>query len=235
MAASRSAGSRLGTRFRGKLAAAYGHRGASLNSLWYVYSPRTKRDWVLRSDLEWDHFHVAEFDTRIVQCDYAPEKRSVLLADSGVELPVTAIVNYKDGGVGYRHIRYSQDGRKRGYDPKEAARLVEAAVAAGIRYEPWTEIDIRRNPVQLANWRRMVAWLAAAREHSLEWYADEVAGLFRSHRTFTLADVEKTWGEVAFPLYVAAVFQGVLNGTYKSNTDTENLSRDTVICIESGP
>src|SRR5687767_14185864 len=57
-----SKGSRLGTKFRGKLAAAYGHRGVGQNSLWYVYSPRTRSDWVLRSDVEWDHFVLAEAD-----------------------------------------------------------------------------------------------------------------------------------------------------------------------------
>lgn len=235
MATSRSAGSRLGTRFRGKLAAAYGQRGTSLNSLWYVYSPHAKRDWVLRSDLEWDHFFMTEFDTDIAQCDYAPVKRSVSLGAGGLELPVTAVVTYKSGEVGYRHIRYSQDGGKAKYNPTEATRLIEAAAAAMIRYESWTEIDIRSNPVQLANWRRIVAWLSAAREHSLAWYSDEVADMFRSHQSFTLADVEKIWGEAAFPLYGAAVFQNVLLGTYKSNIDTENLSPETIISIERGP
>ncbi|MES2150676.1 MAG: hypothetical protein V4508_12895 [Pseudomonadota bacterium] len=187
------------------------------------------RDWVLRSDLEWDHFFHAEFDPDIAQCDYAPVNRTILLAESRIELPVTAAITYKSGEVGYRQVRYSHDVRKRGNDPKETARLIQAAAAEGIRYEVWTEIEIRRNVVQLANWRRMVAWLSAAREHGLDWYIDEIASTFRSHQTFKLVDVEKAWGEAAFPLYAAAVFQAVRLGTYVADTDKEILSPETVI------
>lgn len=234
MASSRSAGSRLGTQFRGKLAASYGHRGKALNSLWYVYSPRTKRDWVLRSDLEWDHFFIAEFDLDIARCDYAPDNRTVALPDGNVDVPVTVVVTYKTGEIGYRHIFYSQDDRKRSSDPKQVARLIELASTAGMRYESWTEIDIRRNPVELANMRRIVAWLSAAREHSLAGYSAEIASMFRSQEKFTFADVERIFGEAAFPLYAASVFQDLLHGIYKIDIDTASLSPETVICTENG-
>jgi hypothetical protein len=184
---------------------------------------------VLRSDLEWDHFFLAEFDTDIAKCDYAPFERSILLKESGAELPVTAVITYKNGEICFRNIRYSQDQQKNGYDIKDTARLIQTAAEIGIRYEPWTEIDIRRNPVQLANWRRMIAWLAAAREHALAWHIGEVASMFRSHQTFTLGDVETAWGEAAFPLYAAAIFQAVLEGTFSTDTDTEILSLKTIV------
>lgn len=41
---------KLGTQFRGKLADSYGQRGGYDSNLWYVYSPRTSRDWVLRCE-----------------------------------------------------------------------------------------------------------------------------------------------------------------------------------------
>lgn len=65
-------GSRLGTKLRGKLAEDYSSRGYHKSTLWYVYSPRTDRDWILKGDLEWGHFLLAESDPHISKIDYAP-------------------------------------------------------------------------------------------------------------------------------------------------------------------
>lgn len=223
-----SKGSRLGTRFRGKLAASYGQRGVGPNSLWYVYSPRTRTDWVLRSDLEWDHFVLAESDPEIVNCVYAPDKHTVPLHGETVTLEIDAVVTQRDGTIEGRRIRYSTD-EADGVQAPKLAMQTAAAKALGMRYSVWSEEAIRRNHTLLANWRRAIAWLAAARDRSLAAFELELERAVRSEAEMTLADIEARFGEASFPLYAAAAFSGIQRGTYRSDLDKTPLSAQTVI------
>lgn len=223
-----SKGARLGTRFRGKLAASYGQRGVGPNSLWYVYSPRTRTDWVLRSDLEWDHFVLAESDPDLVTCVYAPDKRTVTLQGETVTLEIDAIVTLQDGTIEGRRVRYSTD-EADGIQAPKLAKQTAAAEALGMRYSVWSEDHIRRNQTLLANWRRAIAWLAAARDRSLAGFELELERAVKSEVEMTLADIEVRFGEASFPLYAAAAFSGVQHGKYRSDLDKTPLSAQTVI------
>lgn len=223
-----SKGPRLGTKFRGKLAASYGQRGVGPNSLWYVYSPRTRTDWVLRSDLEWDHFVLAESDPDLVNCVYAPDKRTVTFQGDTVNLEIDAVVTLRDGTIEGRLVRYSTDEP----DPMQApklARQTAAAEALGMRYRVLTEEYIRRNHILLANWRRAIAWLAAARDRSLAAFELELERAITLEAKLTLADIESRFGEASFPLYAAAAFSGVQKGIYRSDLDKMPLSLQTAI------
>jgi hypothetical protein len=147
-----SRGPRLGTQFRGKLAAAYRQRGVGPNSLWYVYSPRRQSDWVLRSDLEWDHFVLAESDPTIASCSYLPEQPSLPFEGARIDIPVDAIVTYQDGSIEWRQIRFA--GKERDEASPAALQLsqhIAAAKHSGVTYKLWTEDTIRRNHMLLAN------------------------------------------------------------------------------------
>lgn len=61
----KTASGRLGTRMRGALTEAYESRGGGKSNLWLVYSPKADKDFVLRSDLEFGHFLLAESDPEI--------------------------------------------------------------------------------------------------------------------------------------------------------------------------
>lgn len=100
-------GPRLGTQFRGKFAVAYGQRGVGPNSLWYVYSPRSQSDLVLRSDLEWGHFVLVESDPTIVSCSYQPAKQNLSLDGKMVDIPVDAIITHSDGSVEWLRVRFA--------------------------------------------------------------------------------------------------------------------------------
>jgi hypothetical protein len=223
-----SKGARLGTRFRGKLAASYGQRGVGPNSLWYVYSPRSRTDWVLRSDLEWDHFVLAESDPDLVNCVYAPDTLSVSLHGETVMLEIDAVLTQRNGTVEGRRIRYSTDDAG-GLQAVMLAKHTEAAEALGMRYSVWSEEQVRRNHMQLANWRRVIAWLAAARDRSLAAYELDLERAMKSEAEMTLADIEVRFGEATFPLYAAAAFSGIQQGKYLSDLDKAPLSSHTAI------
>jgi len=223
-----SKGARLGTRFRGKLAASYGQRGVGPNSLWYVYSPRTRTDWVLRSDLEWDHFVLAESDPDLIDCVYAPDTRRVSLHGETVTLEIDAVLTQRNGTIEGRRIRYST-GDADGLQTIMLSKQTAAAEALGMRYSVWSEEPIRRNHMQLANWRRVIAWLAATRDRSLAAFELDLERAFRSEAEVTLADIEARFGEASFPLYAAAAFSGIQQGRYQSDLDKTPLSLHTVI------
>lgn len=226
-------GTRLGTQFRGKLAAAYGQRGVAPNSLWYVYSPRTQTDWVLRSDLEWDHFVLTESDPNIATCNYLPERHSLAFEGEQMDVPVDAIVTYRDGSIEWREIRFA--GKETDEATPTALQLSQRIAAGrhvGIAYRLWTEDTIRRNHMLLANWRRVIAWMTAARDRSLSGYQEELARAFKSEGVLTLGQIEAMFGEASFGLYAAAAFRELQQGMYSSDLDEMPLSLHTVIQMQ---
>lgn len=225
-------GARLGTQFRGKLAAAYGQRGTGPNSLWYVYSPRSQRDWVLRSDLEWDHFVLAESDPTIASCSYEPSQQSLPSNGKLLDIPVDAIITYADGGVEWRRVRFASTPEEAVLPDGHYEQCVDAAKQVGVTYKLWTEETIRKNGVLLANWRRAIAWMAAARDRSLAAYQTDLQRAIQSESKLTLAQIETMFGEAMFALYVATAFRELQRGVYISDLDALPLSLQTVIELQ---
>ena len=218
---------RLGTQFRGKLATAYGQRGTFDCGLWYVYSPRTNSDWVLKGDLEWDHFILAESDPRIQAINYAPSPIRVELDDGTVyQTTFDATVTYTDGSLEWREVKFADefDSVEQVRNERQREAQEKAARNAGVTYMRWSENEIRSNMQRLANWRRIIPWLAAARGRSLVNQQIDLTAYFSHRHSATLGEIEAQWGEPAFPLYAAALFRGMQQGHYLSDLDAKPLS-----------
>lgn len=230
-------GARLGTRLRGRLAEAYSSRGHHKSSLWYVYSPRTDRDWVLRSDPEWGHFLLAESDPRIATIDYAPAREIVRVGDEDQATELDAIVTYKDGVVEWREIKSSEDELKkldvRARHQREAQ--AEAAFRKGARYVRYTERQIYACPQKIINWSRVVAWLAAVRGRSLYFERVEIASLLKAHGPVSIGEIKELGSGPEVACYVAAALKGVQDGIFTSDLDDKPLNKNTIIqSVESG-
>ncbi len=220
---------RLGSRMRGKLAAAYDQRGHAKSCLWYVYSPRTSRDWVLLGNLRFDHFVLTEADPRVKEVDYSPPAIEAQLQDGSIFIAeVDAIVTLVDGTVEWRKIVSEKK-----LSQVQLENLSVAAAEVGARFVPMNEADLNNNPQRLANWRRVLVWLSAARGHLLESYLNEVAVLIDARGTVKLGEIESHFGKPSFPLYAAAVFRGVQNGDFYSDLDTQPLLEETTIYSKS--
>jgi hypothetical protein len=225
---------RLGTQFRGKLADAYGQRGGYDSNLWYVYSPRTACDWVLKSDLEWDHFVLAEADPTIKDIDYSPAPLRERLDDGRIyETTLDATIVHTDDSIEWREIKYAEASNKKEETRNRLQQEAQskAAQRAGVAYTRWTEHEIRSNFQKLANWRRIIVWLAATRERSLAAYQTDIACLLDRRHVVTLGEIEDQWGEPAFPLYAAALFRCLQQDSYLSDLDIKPLSRLTRISV----
>lgn len=227
---------RLGTRLRGKLAEAYSARGNHKSSLWYVYSPRTDRDWVLRSDLEWGHFLLAESDPRVKTIDYAPGAEIVRVGDENQATEFDAKVTFKDGQIEWREVKRLDSLKKldiRTQHQWEAQ--AEAAFRQGIQYVRYTEREIYACPQRIANWARVVAWLAAVRGRSLYYEHVEIVSLIKVRGFVSLDEIQALGSGPEIACYVAAALKGVQDGLFISDLDEKPLSKNTLIkCIGGG-
>ncbi|WUR16023.1 hypothetical protein E7V67_013240 [[Empedobacter] haloabium] len=143
-----------------------------------------------------------------------------------------ATVTHLDGSIEWRRVKFAgAETDENSSAATELARSVAASDRAGVKYTLWIEDVIRRNPILLANWRRAIAWLAAAREHSLAPYQVELGRKLRAEGSLTLGQIELLFGEASFALYAAAVFRELQRGTYVSNLHEAQLSRATFVQI----
>ena len=227
---------RLGTRLRGKLAEAYSSRGHHKSSLWYVYSPRTNRDWVLRSDPEWGHFLLAESDPRIKTIDYAPAAQIVRVGDEDQATELDAIITFKDERIEWREVKSSDSIKRldvRAQHQWEAQ--AEAAFREGVHYVRYTEREIYACPQRIANWSRVIAWLAAVRGRSLYSERVEIVSLLSARGSVSLGEIQALGSGPEIACYVASALKGVQDGLFISDMDEKPLSKNTLIkCIEGG-
>lgn len=226
-------GGRLGTHFRGKLTLAYGQRGRYGSNLWYVYSPRTKRDWVLRSNLEYDHFVLTEADPTVGSVNYAPDPITIKNDDGEIRTTIfDAVVIRCDGTTEWREVKSLHDVTPRNLRQRDTQII--AASIAGVTYCRYTEEQLHANLTLLDNLRRVLAWVSAARDRSLASYYLEVATTLDARRNIVLGDLHALGNERDYPLYLAAVMQGILDGRLTSDIATHTLSNATVVSCMQG-
>ena len=223
----RKSSGRLGTRLRGKLAEAYGQRGHQKAGLWYVYSPRTDRDWVIRSDLHYDHFVWTEADADVVDVDYAPTLSFPELDG----LPLAAIVQYGGGMMQWHQLTNASEIRS----TQSSDLIAGAAKHAGARLRLVDQEEIYRNQQWLWNWKRVIAWMAAARGTTLVPFTNQIAAFIDRRGSATLGEVAQLGSDESFPLFAAAVFRLVQRGALQSNLDEHPLSMFTEFVTRRSP
>lgn len=221
MSTSRKSG-RLGTRLRGKLAAAYGQRGHHNSSLWYVYSPRTDRDWVLQSDLCFEHFVLTEADSLVIDVNYAPALEVPTLGS----VKFAAIVHYSDGAVQWHYVS-NESPKPNSEEAAQHLLLCDAAEHAGAQLQSIDKQLLNQNPQRLWNWQRAIAWMTAARGTALAPYMTELATLIHARESATLGEIVELGSKELFALYAAAAFRLVQRGDLISDLDEHPISMTT--------
>lgn len=227
-------GARLGVRMRGQLADAYASRGHHKSSLWYVYSPKAKADFVLRSDLEFGHFLLAESDPEVAAVDYAPAKRVATLAGEGIGTIVDAEVTKRSGVVEWREVKRSEDVA---HGAKTRANLqiliqIKAAGLVAAHHEVFTEREIFLSPQRIHNWMRIIPWLAQARDWPLYDFSIEVAALLNARGEVRFDEVLSLGDGQNNALYGAALLHAVQNGAFQSDLNELPFSQRSRFYLE---
>lgn len=218
------AGARLGTRLRGKLAEAYSVRGHHKSGLWYAYSPRTDRDWVLKGSFAWWHLLLAESDPRISTIDYAPPPQIMRVGDEDRETALSAIATFKDGVVEWREVTTANSKTQHQWQAK-----AEAALQYGVRYVRLTEREIFACPQRIANWARIIAWLSAVRGRSIYQQHLEVVALLNARGCVSLGEIQQLGSGPESACYIAAALKAVQDGLFNSDLDEKPLNKNTLI------
>ncbi|WCM90619.1 hypothetical protein [Acidovorax sp. NCPPB 3576] len=224
-----SKGPRIGTRLRGKLTDAYGARGHHLSNLWYAYSPKSKVDVVLHSDVEFGHFLLVESDLDIVEVDYAPQKRIALLGGEALGTIVDAELTRRSGARVWREVKRSEDIEQGAQNRANLQLLIQmkAADFDGATHELFTEKQVFSQPQRIHNWFRIIAWLSQCRTYPLDNYTRAVLKIIRTRREVQLADVAALGPDTEIGLYCAAIFKALQQGLVLSDLDVVPLTWDS--------
>lgn len=229
--------SRLGTQMRAQLAEPYASRGHHHSSLWLVFSPKASADVVLRSDLEFGHFLLAESDPNVVKVDYAPQKRVAQMAGEAVGTIVDAEVTLRNGAVIWREIKYAED-VEHGATTRANAQLmaqIQAAGLVGALHEVLTDKEIYAQPQRTQNWLQIIPWLAQAHEWPLYEYRLSVVALLNACRSVEFRDVLALGDESTAALYAAALFDRVQYGFILNDLDTLPFTAGSRFYLREAP
>ena len=191
---------------RSRLRQAQGARRHGLFNLWYQYSPRLRRDVVLRSDIEFAHFCWLEGDPTVLRYELEPDPVIVAIGPESHRTQFDALVEFRDRRAQLREVKTEERNLSaRELIQREAQE--RAAHAAGFDYVRITRESLAPHAQLIRNWRCALAYQAACRELTLKPHCDEILARVRAvHRT-TLEGALRHFDPSMRAVYLAALFR----------------------------
>lgn len=214
------------------LMAAERQRGRLPYNLWYVYSPRCKRDLILRSDGELDHFFWLEGDPNVASYELESPEYIINVGDDVHKTRFDALVHLRNGKPQLREVKADDDEARRSQRSEQQAEAQHAAASAlGFDYVRVTRKELNAHRQLISNWRRAVACLAAARAHSLAPYRNEIRAAVQRHRRATVAQLLAGTDERREMLYWAALFASMQADELASDLATRPVCVQTQVWL----
>jgi hypothetical protein len=217
---------------RSRLVEKYKRRANHQSNLWLYYSPKTKSDWALSSDLEFSHAILLEALPEVVRFDLVPQPYVVSTSDGDYKTEFDALVWFKERGPEAREVKYQAE-QETPTNPRTLAQREAQILAArqiGAERRVITEVELAPHACLIANWVRIVAFLTATRDYPVGEY-ERIAAVKLAN-----ADGETTLGELCreitpayYPVFLSAVFSLHQAGLYESDLHQAPLSRSTRI------
>lgn len=220
---STQAPARLGTRLRGRMAAAYEARGHSAGDLVLHYSAKMQMDVVLSSKLAYYHFLRVERDPTIAKVDYAPTERLVQLAGAAFASLVDAELETASGEIVWRRLIYE------GPDTAENLQALHDAIGKGplrsvSRLEVMTFHDLIADDIWTRNAHRALSWIAAVSAWPLGQHKAAILAHLKERAAASFQECLDLGEQREPAMYGAAVLQLALNAQIRSNLDSEPLT-----------
>lgn len=216
---------------RNRLLRAQQGRGRSLFNLWYHYSGRLKRDVILRSDVEFDHFCWLEGSPEVLRYELEPEPVILSVEAQPTRTQFDAWVQLR--GASRPQLREIKDSEET-LTPRERVQREaqeRAAVAAGFDYVRITRTDLLPHQQLIRNWRSALAFIAAARELVLTPYRAELSRSLQRARRVSLESLLAGTDPALRPIYLAAVFAALQECAFSSDLERQPLCAATTIWI----
>jgi hypothetical protein len=141
---------------RHSIPAAYRARGRKVNNLWLIYSVKTDRDWLLRSDRQLVHWlYFLETDPQVISFYLAPEPSLPNDDNAVIATELDAIAVFRDHHVEWQEI-------KTGNHSQNSAQEVIAR-KAGAQYRIITDTELVQNSRVAMRWMKALGYAAAIR------------------------------------------------------------------------
>lgn len=214
-----------------RLKDAVGARGKLNFNLWYVYSPKNQRDWVLDSDLAYDYYVYLESHPDVASYDLQLEPELVKVGPDNHRTTFDANVLFRDGRREEWEFKYADE-----LDDESAIRAqqqrdaqIASAEERGSIARTRTNLDLEPFQQRLQNWRRMLAPMSRARDENISVTKSAVAVALSAQAEMTIGDLVERFPQASHPHLLASIFTLLQEGSAHSDVDQNALSPFTKI------
>jgi hypothetical protein len=187
----------------------YRARGHSNNNLWLVYSPKTRRDWILPSDRQLVHWvHYLETCPEVKTFNLAP---GPVLGHNGKQNQMTQLdaeVNYTDGRIEWHEVKAGEP------DMRSSQLLAQGSAAKGAEriYRIFSDRDLAPHARTTIRWLKAISFAAALRDR--EYMAQRLALLahLRNHPSGTAHSILSALAGHEAPVLLGLLAQLAIEG-----------------------
>lgn len=163
-------------------------RGHGNNNLWYFYSPKTDKDWVLPSDVQFVHWlYFLEANPAVMNFDLAPG----VTVSSDDEEPrgteLDAIVVFRDGHIEWHEVKAGEvllDS-----DSSQFTAQRKAAALANAQYRIFNEKQLRPIAHIAIRWMEALTYAGAIRGETHSACQNALASHVRACKSGSLSSV----------------------------------------------
>lgn len=202
------------------------------NNRWVAYSPKLKRNVILYSDLEYDHWVLVEATPAIKAFCEQPRRIRVQLPSGLVTTVFDMWILWDTRSQEYREIKYRQELLNASTDSR-IYRQIEAQ-------KKWCELDrvnhtvmtdevIRANPIFLSNWKFILSSMASTQCADLSPHIENINSMLIRRGTCTLREIENSFPTVDRCLTRASIFILIHRGHLKAPLDMQPLTASTQV------
>ena len=215
---------------RSPLNRAQQNRGRRVHNLWYHYSPRLKRDVILRSDVEFAHFCYVEADSTVLRYELEPDPVTVVVGNETLRTQFDAFVEFRSAPPELREIKISELSLSEAECRQKTAQEA-AAAKAGFRYVRLTKADLEPHAQLIRNWRCALSFQTACRDAFLTPFEDELLVAMQAKRQCTLEELLLGTNPDLKPKYLAALFGSMQDNKVQSDIAANPLCAATQLWI----
>jgi hypothetical protein len=200
------------------------------NNRWEGFSPKLRRNIILTSDIEYDHWVLIESDPLIKSfCEYPCRVRVNLPIG-----PVTTIFDmwilWHNNDQEYREVKYLsellQAAPNSRIDRQIKAQKMWCALQNN-KHSVMTDDVIRANPLFLSNWKSILSTLASTQDIDLSPHIENISYAVAKRGGGTLREIEQSVPGMDRTLVMASVFTLIQRGLLKAPLDTQSLTTST--------
>lgn len=215
---------------RSRLRQAQGARRHQLFNLWYHYSPRLRRDVVLKSDVEFAHFCWLEGDASVLRYELEPAPIIVAIGPESHRTQFDALVEFRGGRAQLREVK-TAEGNLSAREVTQREAQERAAQAAGFDYVRITRESLAPHAQLIRNWRCALACQASCRELVLKSQCVELVARVRAEGLTTFEGALRHTDAAMRSIYLAALFRCLQEAELASDLHSKPLCAASQIWI----